>query len=239
MSEKKQIISLKDAMAASVRKTKTQEVVGKAVIKFKQGRMYFRDVAMPDDTTEVIVLASTTERSFFGEDYDPDKIVPPDCFAVGEDVNDLVPHENVAEKVNSACKGCPLAEFGTASRGKGPACKTYRRLAVIPAGTPFEMIGKAEIATCKVSPTSVKNWSGYATTAVTSTGMPLWAMHTVIKCQPDPKTMQKITFSAGEVITDEKYLNALLTRIAEAEDLVAEPYTYEEPEEDDGKKKKF
>jgi hypothetical protein len=194
--------------------------------------MLYRDQEIPGGELEVVVLASTTERSYFEADFDADKITAPDCFALAENQSDLAPHANVAAPVNDICKGCPLAEFGTARMGKGPACKTYRRLAVIPSSAlrSPDMIAKAEIATCKVSPTSVKFWASYASQAVTSSGMPIWAQTTFMKNAPDNKTMQKQSFKDGIAITVEDALSALLAKLPEAEKLVAEPYTYEEAE---------
>jgi hypothetical protein len=178
-----------------------------------------------------------TERAYYDIDYDPDHLIAPTCYALAANAGDLVPHENVKEGVNDTCKGCPMAEFGSAERGNGPACKTYRRLAVMSV-TALEQdeIAEAEIATCKISPTSVKAWSKYAVHAE-GKGQPLWAQTTVIKNQPDDKNMQRQTMTQGIYAAPEQ-MGPLMLRIEEAEQLVSEPYTYEELEEPAPAKKK-
>jgi hypothetical protein len=232
MSESKALINLREAMAASVRKTQQAEVSGPSVIKFQQGRMIYQGTEIAGGELDVVVLTSTTERSFYDKPYDPDAITSPSCFAIGDNPKDLKPHENVKEPANPQCKDCPLAEFGTATQGKGPACKTYRRLAVIPASAlaTADRVASAEIASCKVSPTSVKTWSKYASDLVNTSGMPIWAAVTKMSNKPDNKTMQKQAFEVVSPVGEELILSALLGKQEEAEKLVAEPYDTETEE---------
>lgn len=234
-------MSLKAAAEASRQKTLKTEVIGESIVKFRQGRIQYRGADVGSDLA-VVVLASTTERSFYARDYDPDNIVAPDCFAIGDDRRYLSPHANVKEPANDSCRDCPLAEFGTAARGKGPACKTYRRLALLPvtalSGGPDD-IARAELATCKVSPTSVDNWAAYATESCTVSGMPISAQVTQITCMPHAKKMHEITFAPGDSIQDPEIFAAVLARESEAQALIAQPYTYEEAEETPAASKKY
>lgn len=83
-----------------------------------------------------------------------------------------------------------------------------------------------------MSPTSVKNWAAHATEVVTNTGLPVFSVVTNIKCEPDDKTQQKITFRAVKPITDQSIQAALVARLDEATKLVETPYDPPEELED-------
>jgi hypothetical protein len=201
-----------------------------SAITIQHGAMQYHDMPIPNNELDVIVLASTTERCYYDKPYDPDVIGSPTCFAQSLEPRGLTPHENVAEPVHTDCDSCPLAEFGSAKQGKGPACKTYRKLIMIPADTQAEDVPKAEMAYLKVSPTSVKNWSKYAQQLVSSAGIPPWAATTKVKVVPDKKTIHQVTFLGIAPLDDDSLLAAIHGRIEEAQGKLMQPYTYDEEE---------
>jgi len=228
-SKSKEVADYKAALIADAKKTVESERAGGNYISLKGGRMTMHDEQIPNDKLDVIVLATIHERTLYERPYDPDDDGPPDCFAQGVNLTDLSPHENVPNPVSSQCKGCPKAEFGTARQGKGPACKTYRKLALVPAdATDFT---EAEIAVMRIPPTSVRNYSRYAAKVAGSTGMPPWAVKTEISVKPDPKTQFQVNFEAIEPIKDDAALSALFSQIDGAENMLLTPYTYEDGSE--------
>ena len=218
------------AMAAKVAATEATQQEGIPQISTKHGRLTYNEQELPNSELECIVLAAITERSCYTGPYDPDVIDPPLCFALGEDAAHLTPHENVKEPVSTQCKGCPKAEFGTAAVGKGPACKTRKRLILLPIGAADspESATHSDMAMLKVAPTSVKNWSKYAS-AVAAKGLPPFAVSTIVKNAPNDKTMFSQTFRPGEdPLLQRDVLPAIMARLDEATAAGSRPWTYEE-----------
>ena len=232
MSKSKAVADWKSDLVASAEKVAQNEGTDSSAITIQHGRMMYREQEVPGSTMDVIVVASTTERCYYDKPYDPDVISSPRCFAQSLETRGLVPHENVAEPINDTCEGCGLAEFGSAKQGKGPACKTYRKLMLIHGDVPASDIPKTEMAYIKVSPTSVKNWGKYAQQLVASSGLPPWGAITKLSVVPDKKTIHQVTFSAVAPLKDEDVLSAVHARITEAEEKLLKPYSYDEEEED-------
>ena len=229
----KELAAWQQDMAKHAKEVAHNEGTDSSAITIQHGAMMYHEQPVPGNQLDVIVIAAATERCYYASDYDPDKISSPDCFAQSLDPKSLTPHENVAEPQHTDCSSCPMAEFGSAKRGKGPACKTYRKLIMVPAGTSAEDMPRAELAYMKVSPTSVKNWSKYAQQLVATAGIPPWATETQIKVVPDKKTIHQILFNGIAPIKDESTLMAIHARIEEAEEKLLQPYTYEEEEEEE------
>lgn len=228
----KELTSWQSAMAEDAKKVAHNEGSDSSAITIQHGTMMYHDQPIPNNEIEGIVIASTTERCYYDSDYNPDKIESPACFAQSIESRGLTPHENVPEPQAEACDACPMAEFGSAKRGKGPACKTYRKIMLLPGAVAAEEVAKSELAYLKVSPTSVKNWSKYAQALVASAGIPPWAAVTQVKVVPDKKTIHQVTFNGVGPIEDDELLSAIHARIEEAESKLLQPYTYEDEEEE-------
>lgn len=236
MAKGKELAAWQEQIKADAKKVAHNEGTDSSAITIQHGMMMYREQQVPNNELEVIVIASTTERCYYDKPYNPDKIESPRCFAQSLETRDLVPHENVEEPIAETCATCPMAEFGSAKVGKGPACKTYRKLMMIPANTAAEDVPRAEMAYLKVSPTSVKNWSKYAQQLVASAGIPPWAAKTKLKVVPDKKTIHQITFAGIGPVEDEETLHAIHSRIEEAEQKLMQPYTYEDDEGEENSK---
>lgn len=232
-AESKELASWQQDLQKDAKEVAHNEGSDSSAIVIQHGAMMYHDQPVPNNELDVIVVASTTERCYYDKPYDPDIISSPACFAQSLETRELVPHENVPEPQADSCAECPLAEFGSAKTGKGPACKTYRKLIFIPADTAAGDVPKAELAYLKVSPTSVKNWQKYAQQLVASAGIPPWAARTQIKVVPDKKTIHQVTFNGLEPIEDDELLAAIHGRIEEAEGMLLKPYTYEDNEDSD------
>ena len=200
------------------------------IISTKHGRLTIGEREVPGGVLPAVVLNATVERSYYDSAYNSDKIVPPVCFALGEEPNALKPHENVPEPVNDKCKGCPKAEFGTAAQGRGPACKTRMRLVLMPqsAVDAPELIPEADLAMIKISPTSVKNWTKYAM-ALTAK-LPLFGAITDVKNAPSDKYMieQSFTMNADSPIISKEMMGPIIDRLEEAEEHAMRPWRYED-----------
>jgi hypothetical protein len=225
---KQELTHWQTALQEDAKKVAHNEGTDSSAIKIQHGMMMYHDQPVPNNSLDVIVVASVTERCYYDGPYDPDKIESPACFAQAVDPRDLTPHENVESPQHTDCANCPMAVFGSAKRGKGPACKTYRKIIMIPADTQADDVPKAEMAYLKVSPTSVKNWSKYAQQLVASAGIPPWAAKTTVRVVPDKKTIHQVQFEGIGPIDDDELLGAIHGRIEEAEAKLLQPYTYED-----------
>tara|TARA_R110000772_G_C13310278_1_gene440257 strand:+ start:38950 stop:39786 length:837 start_codon:yes stop_codon:yes gene_type:complete len=253
------LTEFKAKLAAKGAEAAGDERVSSSFISLKSGVLSVNDEALPGNEMLAVVLDSIHENTYYGSDYDPDVILPPTCFSFGRTEKEMEPHENVPHfdddnadtsffKMQSEwCDECPMYEWGSADKGKGKACGSKRRLAIIPAGNfiPAKGRGEAEmevfegpaeysgsdIVMLKLPVTSVKNWSKYVHQLNADHSMPPFAAITHIRVVPDAKTQFKVEFELLEIIEDEEVLQVLMGRHEEAVSIIEDPYT--EPEDDE------
>lgn len=228
MTKTKEVASWQAAMEQQAKNISEKETVGTGSLSFKGGRIRHGDNDIGDQL-ECVVIAASVEKTYYDKPYDKDNIEPPRCFSQSIYEDAMVPHENVKDPIHETCKGCPKAEFGTARQGKGPACKTHRRLVVLP--TIPEMtpayIGEGEVAMAKIPPTSVKHWQRYSK-AVADGGMPPWAVKTTIHSALHDKFQFEVTFKLAGPVGDGELLAAIHARTEPAEQMLLKPFEYEE-----------
>jgi hypothetical protein len=147
-------------LAAKAQAQAAVEILGAgANFSIKGGQLSFKNVRVPEDKMNVIVVASNFNNQYREGAYDPDNYEAPSCFAFGDDEKTMVPHEKSTKPVAKTCATCPNNEFGSASVGKGKACRQARDLILISADA--ESIETAELGRLSVPPTSLKAWKGY------------------------------------------------------------------------------
>lgn len=78
---------------------------------------------------EVCIIDFCSANDYYTSVFNPDKPVPPVCFARGRELADMYPEDSSPEKQSETCAECPHNQFG--SRGNGKACKNTRALAVV------------------------------------------------------------------------------------------------------------
>tara|TARA_R110000737_G_scaffold41837_2_gene62527 strand:+ start:1591 stop:2316 length:726 start_codon:yes stop_codon:yes gene_type:complete len=227
----KEIANWKQDLEIAAAKVAKTERPDDSYISLKGGVMSYQDNAIPDNKLEVVVVAASFARSCFMRPYDGDDTDPPECFANAIDIGDLAPHENVVEPFAKVCseKACEWAVFGTALQGKGPRCKTRRKLMVMPVSG-LENPAEAEIATLAIPPTSIKNWSAYANKIASGAGLPPWGVKTMITVKPHPKKQFEVTFETTGPVDNDRHLAGIHSRIDEAEASLLQPYTYDAEE---------
>lgn len=214
---------------------------GTQTISLRHGRMTLNDVELPGSQLNCIIVGSVLERTWYDRPFDADDKQPPNCFALGEVLSELVPHANVPAPPSPTCKGCPLAEFGTAAQGKGPACKTRMRLLVVPASdnlTPKDLVDP-DLAFIKVSPTSVANFNGLGTggktpgyeKALALKGLAVWGVVTRVMNKPHPKKMAEVTFELVKSnLADEPVMEASYALVTKLSSELLTPFEYDEEE---------
>jgi hypothetical protein len=178
----------------------------------KSGVLSYNGTPMPDNETNVIILAAGFLNSLYINKFDPNNIVSPLCFAVNATGEEMSPHENSFKPQNEGCVGCENAEWGSdenSPSGRGKACKETRRLAVIPASALEEGLDKASIAILNVPVTSVGSWGNYVHTLAATAKRPAWSVITKVKLVPDVKNQFKMVFEAVDVINDGETLESM------------------------------
>lgn len=237
----KQIVSYEDKLREFADEYADLEKSMSQFITTRGGVLAFGEDELPGNQLVCVVLDFVRENAYYIDEFDPEVMVPPTCFAFGRSKEDMAPDEMSDhpwfEPQNEQCLGCEYAEFGSAPRGRGKACGERRRLALIPAGyvekegrgwgyslfDKKEDFQKSEIAFLKLPPTSVKNWQNFVRHVAKQHSMPPFGVITHISIEADPKTQYKICFDMLELLDRDLY-ETILARHEEAEEVIAMPY---------------
>lgn len=197
----------------------------------KGGQLAIGEEILPGAQAAVIVLDSISENTFYQGRYDPENPLPPICYALGRDGEEMEAHLESMKKAmdyfipqnfkngRSPCDGCPMNEWGSADQGRGKACQNRRRLAVIPAGyfqpkrgsRDFDLhlfddpkhFKSAEVAFFKLSVTSVKNWANYVHQLASSHRRPPHGAVTRLSIVPHQQFQYETLFEPIELVPDD------------------------------------
>lgn len=202
-------------------------------ISTKGGRLTYHDTPLKNNEMNVIILAALLENVYYPGDFDPENPASPTCFAFSEDGEDMAPHEKSHDPQCETCEKCEQNQWGSSDRGKGKKCKNTRRLAVIPMeDLSLDAINSAEIATLGLPVTSVRGYAAYAKDLALAAGRPPFAWRTRIWCEPDAKTQYRVCFQViDKTPIADKFMDAIIRRVKEAEKVLDQPYVYVEPPE--------
>jgi hypothetical protein len=99
--------------------------------------------AIPHQIDVIIVdMLPGVSREYYASDYDPENQTLPDCWS-----NDgKTPDAKATNKQADSCAQCRMNVDGSASRGKGKACRFKRRLAVLAEGDPTGEVYQLSVA---------------------------------------------------------------------------------------------
>lgn len=194
---------------------------------------------------DVILLDFIYKNVYYGEAYDEDNLVPPDCVAIADDESDLIPLAESPDRQNETCEGCWANEFGSDSRGKGKACNTRRDFAfIIPefddSGTVVASSLSAEhIGVLSISPTGVAAWKGYHKRLVKTLKMeyPFQAV-TRLSFDESVSAYPRIAFEPVGEIEDGETLAALAELSLEFADDLRKPPDFSASSDDKAKSKR-
>jgi len=232
MAEDKALIPWEERLANEAKNVASMERPSITGMSFRSGMMSINDVPVPGNKLNIVVLASAVEHALYTKPYDPNVIVPPDCFALaivptdGSPRPDMIPHSDVPEPRAEACDICEFFKWSSDPRpgSKGKACKEKRRLVFIPATSVADgEIEKSEVAMCGLPVTSVKNWGNYVNRCAAEFGRPPWAMLTEISVVPDMRTQFQVKFEAKGLVNSE-YLDALHKKAQTSLNVLLTPY---------------
>lgn len=126
------IVSIQEALKAQAATMGDRTApAGGSAIRVTQDKQFL----LPDGTKtpgplELVIVDFTAKNAFYEGAYDAKNIIPPACFALGQNPLKLVPSANAPLVQATECNACPNNQFG--SDGTGKACKNSRVLAVLP-----------------------------------------------------------------------------------------------------------
>lgn len=164
----------------------------------------------------VIIVDFISINAYYPGAYDPKKISPPVCFALGTSPTTLVPSAKSPEVQSTSCAACPNNEFG--SSGDGKACKNGRRLAVLPPdaddSTPFAILN--------VSPSAIKAFDSYVSSIAGQFNVPPFGVVTEVTFDPGV-TYASLRFGNPKPCNDKQLTMAFARKEDARKRLMVEP----------------
>jgi len=236
-SEMTELLQQAASTASSIEKASTPFISIK-------GKKFTLDDAKLGTSMDCVVLATAYDNSYYDRPYDPDTIVPPACFSLSIDSEDMAPHPSSPNPQHPTCKGCPNNEYGTALQGKGKACKNGRRLLLAAYDGDDNYVGTEEIAIVRLPPTSLKAWASYAKSIPIRRSRPVWSVATKLVMDED-EDWPKINPVFIEDISDQRILKEIVASKDFFVETVLTPYDvsgytpYVEPANSASKKSKM
>lgn len=184
-------------------------------IGFKNAQLKVDGIAIPANQLDVRVLAALSERAWYSKDFDADAVQVPDCYALDDDV----PHDQAKNPQADSCAECAHNKWGSATRGKGKACRESARVIVIPANVP---LASAQMYTAKVPVTSLSTVTSFTSRCGQANKL-MGEFVTKLSVTEDKKTFFKVHLVPVEVTADMD-MAALLKAQNAAYELAMTPY---------------
>jgi len=129
---------------------------GNKRISVKGSKFRIPDGPTSDGPLNAIILDYTNSNAYYKEQYsEGGDISPPDCWAVGRTIDDMVPSSTIENPIHTNCKDCDFNQFG--SKGRGKMCGNSVTLAIIPSG----FSEGDDVYTIKVAAKGLQAWGSY------------------------------------------------------------------------------
>lgn len=234
----KEVANWDDELAKFAKDEAALEPTSTAKTISTKGGTFTVDGADVGTTLDGVILDWVFENHIYGERFDPDSPASPICYAFGRKEADMAPHGEAENPQCSACADCPANQWESADVGRGKACKNARRLAIMTASDFLEgpeAIAKAEVRVLKLSPSSLKAWSGYVKSLADELKRPTFGVITQISLAPIPgKSGHQAKFAVldkgdkGEdllaVFKKPAVMQAIMERRKSLDELLIQPY---------------
>jgi hypothetical protein len=239
VSESKALVNWEEKLREEAKAVAVLERPSITTVSLRSGIMSINEQPVPQNKLPCVVVASVFEHVLYTTPFDPNRVVPPDCFALSADGKGMVKHEVCNDnEYGPECATCEMFAWGSVGKidprkqgNKGKACKERRRLALIPAAAIEQgEVAKAELAVLSLPVTSLGNWGNYVNSVAAQYGRPFWAMLTEISVVPHVKNQFEVKFNAMGGIADQ-YLGDVHTRTTSAQEILMQPYDMTPPAE--------
>jgi len=215
-------------MAAMANAESRQEQPEVGTFSFKAGILSYMGEPIPGGKIEIVVLGCDYENRYFPEEFDADNIQSPLCWAFSADGIDMAPPKDlVTQPQSETCAACEWSQWDSDPKGRGgKACKSVRRFVCIPA-TEVDAIERAHLGLGTISTTNAKYWSGFVNKVAATTKLPSWAVVCQLTCQPDQKTIVRLSFDMVHPLPEEMF-PALMAKRERALEILRKPYAKRE-----------
>ena len=227
-------MSWEDAVKAKAAQQDKQAALlasGPKFVSFKGGQLSIDKVVIPSAKLDVVVLTFIAENTYYVGKFDPTKTQMPVCYAVYNEISAMWPAADVTEMQNDDCETCPHYKWGSdPAGGRGKACKTRYRIAVIPAPDEESTINdilSSELRFATLPVTSSKNLEKFRAKAKLLYERPMFGVTATLSIKPDEKSLYLVTIEPTGLVPDELML-PLLKRIEDAEKLITYEYSMDE-----------
>lgn len=105
---------------------------------------------------QAVIVDYISRNTYYDKPYNENDPQDPICWAINKQPADLAPPKEVADPLNSTCKGCDYDEFGSSPTGSGKACKNARVLAIL-----LPSLKDEKMYTIEASPTAIQAFDAY------------------------------------------------------------------------------
>lgn len=170
------------------------------------------------DSLDAVIVDFVYMNKYYEGAYDPNNIVPPNCFALSPLPNALEPSANAPDiQSQNGCASCAQNQFGT--NGKGKACQNRVLIALLPVDATME----TPMMILDISPTAIKPFSAYVSAVARGLQRPPYGVITKIEFNQAVKWDVPV-FSDPQLIEDPEVIAMIRSRRQEARDmLMVEP----------------
>jgi hypothetical protein len=212
---------------------------GPKFVSFKGGQLTIDKVPIPKSALKVVVLTFIAENTYYKGKFDPTKTQMPLCYAVYRGPDEMWPNaDDVKEAQADTCQECIHYQWGSDPMGgRGKACKTRYRIAMIPApdenSTVADILG-SELRFATIPVTSCKNFEQYVSRCELLYSRPMFGVIGELSVEPNEKTLYEVKLTAISAIHG-PLLIPMMKRIEEAEKAITYDYSMDEDYADQAK----
>lgn len=167
-----------------------------------------------------VVLAFNTRNQWYEKDFNPSAPSkdPPDCYAIGDTIDELAPTDRVKQRQSDKCQECWANQWGSGKIGNTKACRQFRCMAILMTD------GDEKMYRFEASPAQLKAIDSGLKETVIALGGPIKAIMTLTG---RPVTQTYGTFDV-KIDPNPDYAKNY-ERVAEAKEMLAKDY-FDKPE---------
>lgn len=199
------------------------KAAGGNILSFKDGTFSYKGASLGNELS-CVILGFSFENRWYGEDFNPASPVPPACFALSVEEDDMKPHEDAPEKQSNTCAECDLNQWGSSKRGTGKACSNRIRIALVHADDISENLSAAEIVVLNIPPTSLAGLRKHAKGCEAMVKRPLRGVVTHLKAG-EGEDSKRILFSVQDKL-EARHKTLIDAKAEEAGEILLQGYDY-------------
>lgn len=164
-------------------------------ISFKNGRFKLSQDDKGSEELKGVILFHGRQNTYWDGNYDPNNIVPPECFSVDGKTGSK---SRDGSGNFGSCRDCKKNQFGSGV-GKGKACRNQKKVYI-------QVPGNAVPYTLFLAPTSLSGFNdSYIMNKIVQKGLQYWAVITTFTAyQKGNDTYFRISFEVGSQFKDDE-----------------------------------